>query len=55
VPTEKFKSKEAYRKNLAYRHMHGISFKANDVVVGGKKHKVKHSDSKERRKLDKGK
>lgn len=42
-PTENFKSKEAYRKNLAYRHMHGIPFSAKEVVVGGKKHAVKHS------------
>ena len=55
MPVEHFKSKEAYRKNLAYRHIHGIPFKAKDVVVGGKKHKVKHSKSKERRKLDRGK
>lgn len=43
MPTEKFRSKEAYRKNLAYRHIHGIPFRAKDVVVAGKKHKVKHS------------
>lgn len=55
MPIENFKSKEAYRKNLAYRHMHGIPFKASTVVVGGKSHKVKHSKSKERRKLDRGK
>ena len=48
MPEEHFKSKEAYRKNLAYRHMHGIPFTAKSVVVGGKSHKVKHSkrDSK---------
>jgi hypothetical protein len=55
MPMEHFKSKEAYRKNLAYRHMHGIPFKAQEVVVGGKPHKVKHSQSKARRKLDRGK
>lgn len=52
MPTEHFKSKEAYRKNLAYRHMHGIPFTAKDVVVGGKKHKVKHSPSGERKAID---
>jgi hypothetical protein len=43
MPTEHFKNKEAYRKNMAYRHMHDIPFSANEVVVGGRKHKVKHS------------
>jgi hypothetical protein len=52
VPTEHFKSKEAYRKNLAYRHIHGIPFTAVDVVVGGKEHKVKHSTNPSREKID---
>lgn len=52
MPTEHFKSKEAYRKNLAYRHMHGIPFTAKDVVVGGKEHAVKHSTNPEREKID---
>lgn len=62
MPTEHFKSKEAYRKNLAYRHMHGIPFTAKNVVVGGKKHTVKHSggeraeiDAAQRRKTEMGK
>lgn len=42
-PTENFKSEEAYRKNLAYRHIHGIPMHAKHVVVAGKKHKVKHT------------
>jgi hypothetical protein len=46
VPVEKFRSKEAYRKNMAYRHIHGIPMNAKDVVVAGKKHKVKHSGKK---------
>ena len=46
MPVEHFKSKEAYRKNMAYRHMHGIPFTATLVVVGGSKHKVKHSKKK---------
>lgn len=59
MPVEHFKSKEAYRKNMAYRHMHGIPFTAKAVVVGGKEHTVKHSggeraeiDAKQRRKAD---
>jgi len=52
MPVEHFKSKEAYRKNMAYRHIHGIPFTASEVVVGGKGHKVKHSDSPEREKID---
>lgn len=43
MPTEHFKSKEAYRKNLAYRHIHGIPFTASRVNVGGRSHKVDHS------------
>jgi hypothetical protein len=50
VPVEKFKSKEAYRKNMAYRHMHGVPFTAKEVVVGGKRHAVKHSKRKSGRK-----
>ena len=49
MPTEHFKDKEAYRKNMAYRHMHGIPFSAKEVVVGGKRHEVKHSKRKSRR------
>ncbi len=43
MPVEHFKNKEAYRRNLAYRHIHSIPFTASEVVVGGKAHKVKHS------------
>lgn len=43
MPTEYFRSKEAYRKNLAYRHINDIPFTAREVVVAGKRHKVKHS------------
>lgn len=42
MPVEHFKSKEAYRKNLAYRHIHNIPFRAESVVVGGRSHRVKH-------------
>ena len=45
VPTENFKSEEAYRKSRAYTHIHGIPTHAKDVVVAGKKHKVKHGTS----------
>jgi sRNA-binding protein len=43
MPVERFKSREAYRKNLAYRHIHGIPMTAERVVVGGRSHKVDHS------------
>jgi len=43
MPVEHFKSREAYRKSLAYRHIHNIPFTARDVVVAGKEHKVIHS------------
>lgn len=46
APTENFKSKEAYRKSRAYTHIHGIPTNAKDVVVAGKKHKVKHGKRK---------
>jgi hypothetical protein len=52
MPVEHFKSKEAYRKNLAYRHIHNIPFTASKVVVGGKAHEVKHSDNPKREKID---
>lgn len=52
MPTEHFESKEAYRKNMAYRHMHGIPFTAKNVVVGGKEHKVKHTRAGQRAKID---
>lgn len=42
MPTEHFKSAEAYRKSRAYTHIHGIPTHAEYVVVAGKKHKVKH-------------
>jgi hypothetical protein len=52
MPVEHFKSKEAERKNLAYRHMHGIPYTATTAVVAGKAHKVKHSASGPRAKID---
>lgn len=54
MPTEHFVDKEAERRNLAYRHMHNIPYTATYAVVGGVRHKVKHSgravDRKARRK-----
>jgi hypothetical protein len=54
MPTEHFKSKEAYRKWTAYRHIHGIPApNLKTAVVAGKPHKVEHSAlsrSKSRRK-----
>lgn len=49
MPTEHFRSKEAYRKYRAYTHIHGIPTHAKEVVVGGKKHKVKHNAKKGRK------
>jgi hypothetical protein len=46
MPTEHFKSAEKYRRYRAYTHIHGIPTHAQDVVVAGKKHKVKHSGKK---------
>jgi len=50
MPVEHFRSKEAYRKNLAYRHIHGIPMRAKEVVVGHKKHTVNHSGKKRKTK-----
>ena len=44
MPTEHFKSKEAYRKFNAYRHIHGIPApKRTTAIVAGKAHKIQHS------------
>ena len=51
MPTEHFKSKEAYRKSRAYTHIHGIPTHAVDVVVAGKKHKVDHSKKKSKKRM----
>lgn len=58
MPVEHFKSAEAERKNLAWRHLHNVPYTATTAVVGGKPHRVKHSkqpkrvaiDSKQRKK-----
>lgn len=52
MPVEHFKSKEAERKNLAYRHMHGIPYTATTAVVAGRSHKVKHTRGGKRAKID---
>lgn len=43
-----FKSKEAYRKWLAYGHIHGLFNSPGNVSVKirGKSHRVKHSKKK---------
>ena len=46
MPTEHFKNEEAYRRYNAYTHIHGIPTHAKHVVVGKKKHKVKHGKKK---------
>lgn len=50
MPTDHFKSKEAYRKWNAYRHIHGIEAPNLKIaVVAGKPHKVKHSKKSSKR------
>jgi len=47
-----FRSKEAYRKWLAYGHIHGIFAKTPGhvkVFIRGRPHKVKHSISRRSR------
>lgn len=53
MPVLHFKSAEGYRKNLAYRHIHGLPDTASEVFVAGKEHKVKHSKDPKRIKIDK--
>lgn len=56
MPIEHFRSKAAEMRNLAYRHIHGIPYTAEEACVGTGKdevcHKVKHSTSKRRMKID---
>jgi hypothetical protein len=49
MPTERFRSKEAYRKSRAYQHIHGIKSRASVVIVGGHAHKVKHGKKRARK------
>lgn len=53
MPVLHFRDKESYRKNLAYRHIHGLPDTASEVFVAGKEHKVKHSKDPKRIKIDK--
>lgn len=48
MPVEHFESPESYRKYRAYTHIHGIPTHAREVVVGGKRHTVKHSKKSRR-------
>ena len=55
MPVERFRNKEAYRKNLAYRHIQGIPMTATTVCIGkgeGKCHRVQHSKNPSRMKID---
>ena len=55
MPTEHFKSKEAYRKWTAYRHMHGIPAPhLKTAVIAGTPHKVKHNSVFKRKKKNEG-
>jgi hypothetical protein len=45
--TKNFKSKEAYRKNEAYQHIHNINPKHppySKITIRGKPHKVIHGE-----------
>lgn len=53
MPTENFKSEEAYRKYRAYTHIHGIPTHARKVCIKGKCHKVKHRTAAQKRKAAK--
>ncbi len=51
MPVEKFKSKKAYRKWTAYRHIHGIAAPhLKKVCIKGKCHEVKHGKKKSKKK-----
>ena len=43
MPSKNFKSKSAYKKWLAYKHIHlGKSNEPTQITIRGKKHKVVH-------------
>ena len=49
MPTEHFRSEEAYRKYLAYEHMRGIKNHMKTACIKGKGcHTVKHGKRKRR-------
>jgi len=52
MPVLHFRDREAYRRNMAYRHIHDIPDTASEVFVGGKEHSVKHSTDPKRVKID---
>lgn len=52
VPVEHFRSKAAEMRNLAYRHEHGIPYTATTACVDGHCHKVQHSTSLRRKRID---
>ena len=55
MPTEHFKSKKAYRKWNAYRHIHDIPAPhLKTAIVAGKAHKVKHSKLSKKRSRKRG-
>ena len=49
MPTENYKSEEAYRKSRAYTHIHGIETHAKRVCIKGKCHAVKHGKKSKRK------
>ena len=56
MPTETYRSEEAYRKARAYTHIHHIPTHAAKVCIKGKGcHKVKHGKKKSTRKRVAGK
>lgn len=53
MPTETFRSEGAYKRNIAYRHIHNIPMTAERVCIKGKGcHTVKHSTDPKRKKID---
>jgi hypothetical protein len=51
MPTETYRSEEAYRKSRAYTHIHGIKTHAEKVCIKGKGcHKVQHSTKRKSKK-----
>ena len=55
MPTERFKSKEDYRRWTAYRHIHGIAApNLKTAIVGGRAHKVQHGKKRPKRRAKLG-
>jgi hypothetical protein len=51
MPTETYRSEEAYRKARAYTHIHGIKTHAEKVCIKGHGcHKVRHGTKGNKRK-----